>query len=209
MSVWDMDELLSCINKIINEIEQFDSHWICSTFMGGETDTPTIQEVATIPKSIQSKRKYNIKINTSYPMNYTYAGLTKKKLVEIAYIHEKTHGLCDLSYTSNNAASRLGTWNAESKTYDVKDAVEDGVYQRVIDLDAVFFKDKSLSAPFRAILVNRIGYASNLVDFDTVVNELCVVCAFCKPNTNSKSVRALIDLAKDNLLRRALGRSLQ
>lgn len=210
MSLWTRNELLSFINKVINEIEQFKAHWVYSTFIGEENETPTCQEIATFPKSTQSNRKYNIKINTRYPLNYTYVGLNNKMLVEIVNIHEKTHGLCDLSYTCNNAKSRLGTWNATSKTYDVRDAYKDDTHQRIVDLDGVVYNDKLLPSAFRDIMVKRIGYAgANLIDIDPVVNELCVLCSFCKPHTNSKSVRALIDFGKDNLTRRALGRSLQ
>ena len=151
---------------------------------------------------------YLLTSNRNNPVGYQ-AGLDNAALIDLATVHEATHALCDLSYTSNNKISRLGTWNDPSGEFsELSKGVGDHL-QILYKLDEAFANDETLRPDHKKILLARIGYGSNLVDIDTVVNELCVLVSLLDLSPACNGVGPLIEFAELNLLSRQIGRAMQ
>ena len=162
-------------------------------------------------------------INETDPVGYNdrikngrIKGLNQPALLDIATVHEQTHALCDLSYSCNRAQSRLGTWNAASNTFDenCREASAQRVKMEVLWAtlvgDGHVPEDRYIAENIKDLMNARIGYgASNLVDIDTVVNELCLLVNYLKLSKKSETVSYLIALARMNTGNRAIGRELQ
>jgi hypothetical protein len=176
----------------------------------------------------QRTRRYNININVDDPLGYKIEGITDSKLVAIGAVHEKTHALCDLSYTCNKRASRLGTWNSETNEFD--DTSNECMCANIRIRELSFYLDADTSfnkrigkliekdrrqievvktVSLKDIMFDRLAYAGNLTDIDTVVSELVLVCSFVNIAKTSVAMRYLIDIANKQQMERRFGRFLQ
>lgn len=208
-AAWTKKELSDVVRDIRQEIEDHEEHWDVEVRSMGEGGLSTCQAKMGHGDRHQSLRKYNIIVNRSNPLNYQL-GLSAEVLTEIGLMHEQTHALCDISYTSNNAASRLGTWNDDNGAYDEDSDGAADARDRVMTIVKAIDKDTHISDAFKKVVDDRIGYGwRNFIDIDTTTNELCLVASHRDESLLSPTIRALIDLANLNLGFRAIGRKMQ
>jgi hypothetical protein len=206
---WTKGELAAVVKKIRLEIDAHQDKWTIEEKTLSEDGLSTCQAKPGHGKRHQSVREYNLVINRTNPLGYKPKGLTQEVLISIATSHEQTHALCDLSYTANNKSSRLATWNDDDGEY-AEGSEASAQRKRMEQVWEISDADTYLSDEFRKLMGARFGYGyGNLIDIDTVVNELCLVASYLDIPLQSPTMRALIDLAELNLGFRAIGRKMQ
>jgi hypothetical protein len=184
----------------INQLNYFDPH--------GDMDQPSLVQ-ATNPNAAQDQRTYNIDINDDNPVGL---GRTDDSLRRIAEIHERTHVSADQSYSSNEDQSRLWLLHGDPDDPGYQDHQQEQ-YQRIADrlihLEGVIQNDNALTEDQRGEMLQRVNYAGQLIEYDPVVNELLAYTREYGIRANSRTVKALVKLARENLGRRQGGQHLQ
>lgn len=229
MNLWSNNSLKYCIRRIHNEIRSYEGRWDLTRESRGRAGMSEIE--VTTPKlpGPQRTRRYNINQNIDNPLGYKIVGITDSKMLAIGAVHEKTHALCDLSYTCNKSVSMLGTWNSEYNEYD--DTSNECMCANIrmrelsfcLDADTSFNKrigkvwemDRRLqrevekTKSLKDVMFDRLAYAGNLKDIDPVISELVLVCSSANIARTSFTMRYLIDIANKQQMERRFGRFLQ
>ena len=229
MTLWSNNSLKYCIRRIHNEIRAYEGRWNLTRVNLGRGVTSEIRLTTPERAGPQRTRRYNINLNVDDPLGYKIVGITDSKLVAIGAVHEKTHALCDLSYTCNKSVSMLGTWNSELNEYaDTSNECmcanirirELGFYLdadtsfnkrigKVWEMDRRLRREVEKTISLKDVMFNRLAYAGNMKDIDTVISELVLVCSFANIPKTSIAMRYLIDTANKQQMERKLGRFLQ
>jgi hypothetical protein len=202
--MWTQSRLDSILKAIRTEISLFETRWEIKKVHSGEVGLSTC--VAKLGTASQQDRRYDITVNEDNPLNYTISVLTSQTRVEVGLIHEKTHAICDMSYTCNHVLSKLGVWNNASGEFSEEDPGAHAQRDRMEALDTTIDADPEFQR-YKDDFQPRIGYAyGNLSDIDPVVNELLFVCSYLGVSKNSPFMDLLISTAEFNLANRDQGR---
>lgn len=207
---WTKRELAATVDKIRQEISTYDHKWTIELKQLGEGGLSVCQAKNGDGSKHQSKRRYGLIVNKSNPVGYRLRGLSEQALIDMGTVHEQTHALCDLSYTANNKMSRLATWNDDDGDFSESSEAASAQRERLQTLWESSDQDSYLNEDLKEILQGRLAYGyGNLIDIDTVVNELCLLASHVDISLLSPTIRHLINFAELNLGFRAIGRRMQ
>jgi hypothetical protein len=168
-------------------------------------DTPSDVQ-ANNPLALPAARTYTININ---PYNPVGLDRTDSSLMRLAELHERTHISADQAYSTNQNQSRLalqhGDVNAANFFPTVMNPHNNAVAARLIRLEGIVQSDKALTQQQREEIMTRVQYAGNYIEYDPVINELLAYTREYGIAANSATVKALVVLVRENLVRRQPG----
>jgi Domain of unknown function (DUF4157) len=155
----------------------------------------------------QDERAYRIDINRNDPVGL---GRTDPKLERIAELHERTHVSADMAYSSNRDQSQGWTFHGDPNAEDFGEHMgqqEGRMTSRLQSLEATIKQEKALTDQQRQEMLARVNYAlgRELLEYDPVVNELLAYTKEYGIRANSRTTKALVELARENLGRRRPG----
>lgn len=153
----------------------------------------------------QGARNYSVNINPNNPVGL---GRTDAHLMDIAEMHERTHISADMAYSSN--ANQANMFLMHGDPADPGFGAD--MYQQNINmnnrtdrLNNIVANDNALTDQQRAELTTRVNYSGQPNEYDPVINELLAYTKAYGIRANSKTVKALVTLARENLARRQVG----
>ncbi|PSL45603.1 hypothetical protein CLV51_104309 [Chitinophaga niastensis] len=163
--------------------------------------TPS-EAVADNPNAAQALRTYHIDMNNANPLGLDR---TSPELINIATLHERTHISADMAYSENAANARGEIVHANPLAPNHVVAQYNLIDARLQTLTNIVTNDSALTALQRADMHQRLNYAGVPREYDPVINELLAYSKTFGIRANSKTVKALVELARENLTRRTAG----
>lgn len=153
----------------------------------------------------QGNRNYQIEINPNNPV-----GLDRSddSLLRIAELHERTHVSADMAYSSNRNRSRMWLMHGDPDDGDFENHNNRQltlIDNRLTILENIIGNDNALTDTQRDEMLKRVGYARGFIEYDPVINELLAYTQEYSIRASSNTVKALVELARENLIRRQPG----
>lgn len=169
---------------------------------GTPMDTPSLAYThdTLLP---QGTRNYQVDVNPNNPVGL---GRTDPRLLRIAELHERTHISADMAYSSNQDQARMWLVHGDPVNDPNFGAHNIEQYQRIADrliaLENIIQNDSALTTVQRNEMLQRVNYAGQMIEYDPVINELLAYTQEYGIRANSRTVKALVKLARENLARR-------
>jgi len=160
-----------------------------------------------LPAPAQHLRTYYIDLNPNDPVGL---GRTDPHLLRTAMLHERTHISGDMAYDANQTQPRGWMLHGDPNAggFGVHLGQQTGLMTaRLQTLDRLIGQDNALTARQRREMRARVNYAlgQELREYDPVINELLAYTKEYGIRANSRAVKALVALARENLNRRRPG----